>query len=128
MASPDRHGCPGLLQGAARGWEAGQFRVSGRGVPAPDTRLAPISQIQRRLQEELDRELGPGASGSRVPYRDPARLPLLTATIAEVLRLRPVVPLALPHRTTRPSRCVPRAGDEWDPHGTGGGAGVLAGL
>uniref|UniRef100_A0A7N5P6V5 Steroid 21-hydroxylase n=1 Tax=Ailuropoda melanoleuca TaxID=9646 RepID=A0A7N5P6V5_AILME len=60
-------------------------------------------EIQRRLQEELDRELGPGASGSRIPYRDPARLPLLTATIAEVLRLRPVVPLALPHRTTRPS-------------------------
>ncbi|KAI4561089.1 hypothetical protein MJG53_021146, partial [Ovis ammon polii x Ovis aries] len=62
-----------------------------------------ISQIQRRLQEELDRELGPGASCSGVTYKDRARLPLLNATIAEVLRLRPVVPLALPHRTTRPS-------------------------
>ncbi|XP_032703091.1 steroid 21-hydroxylase isoform X5 [Lontra canadensis] len=60
-------------------------------------------EVQQRLQEELDRELGPEASGSQVPYRDPARLPLLTATIAEVLRLRPAVPLALPHRTTRPS-------------------------
>ncbi|XP_077017501.1 steroid 21-hydroxylase isoform X2 [Tamandua tetradactyla] len=60
-------------------------------------------EILQRLQEELDRELGPQASESRVPYKDRARLPLLNATITEVLRLRPVVPLALPHRTTRPS-------------------------
>ncbi|KAM6185058.1 steroid 21-hydroxylase [Rhynchocyon petersi] len=60
-------------------------------------------EIQQRLQEELDRELGPSASNSRVQYKDRARLPLLNATIAEVLRLRCAVPLALPHRTTRPS-------------------------
>ncbi|XP_014638412.1 PREDICTED: steroid 21-hydroxylase isoform X2 [Ceratotherium simum simum] len=60
-------------------------------------------EIQQRLQDELDRELGPRALGFRVPYKDRARLPLLNATIAEVLRLRPVVPLALPHRTTRPT-------------------------
>ncbi|XP_037698379.1 steroid 21-hydroxylase [Choloepus didactylus] len=60
-------------------------------------------EIQLRLQEELDRELGSGASRSRIPYKDRDRLPLLNATIAEVLRLRPVVPLALPHRTMRPS-------------------------
>uniref|UniRef100_A0A8C0XJB6 Steroid 21-hydroxylase n=1 Tax=Castor canadensis TaxID=51338 RepID=A0A8C0XJB6_CASCN len=60
-------------------------------------------EIQRRLQEELDSELGPSASDSQVTYKDHRRLPLLNATIAEVLRLRPVVPLGLPHRTTKPS-------------------------
>ncbi|XP_066215907.1 steroid 21-hydroxylase isoform X1 [Saccopteryx leptura] len=60
-------------------------------------------EVQQRLQEELDRELGTGAWSAGVRYKDRARLPLLNATIAEVLRLRPVVPLALPHRTTRPS-------------------------
>ncbi|XP_003789336.1 steroid 21-hydroxylase isoform X1 [Otolemur garnettii] len=58
-------------------------------------------EIQQRLQEELDLQLGSSASGSWVSYKDRERLPLLNATIAEVLRLRPVVPLALPHRTTQ---------------------------
>ncbi|XP_012928251.1 steroid 21-hydroxylase isoform X1 [Heterocephalus glaber] len=61
-------------------------------------------EIQRRLQEELDLELGPDSFTSRLLYKDRKQLPLLNATIAEVLRLRPVVPLALPHRTIRPSR------------------------
>ncbi|XP_064140049.1 steroid 21-hydroxylase isoform X1 [Loxodonta africana] len=60
-------------------------------------------EIQQRLQEELDRELGPSTSNSWIKYKDRARLPLLNATIEEVLRLRSSVPLALPHRTTRPS-------------------------
>lgn len=79
----------------------GWLAASGK---SPSFKLVPTSQFQQRLQEELDRELGPRAWGSRVPYKDRSRLPLLNATIAEVLRLRPVVPLALPHRTTRPSR------------------------
>uniref|UniRef100_A0A8D2KMP5 Steroid 21-hydroxylase n=1 Tax=Urocitellus parryii TaxID=9999 RepID=A0A8D2KMP5_UROPR len=60
-------------------------------------------EVQHRLQKELDLQLGPGASSSQVLYKDRMRLPLLNATISEVLRLRPVVPLALPHRTIRPS-------------------------
>nr|XP_004672045.2 steroid 21-hydroxylase [Jaculus jaculus] len=60
-------------------------------------------EVQRRLQEELDLELGPGAPSILTAYKDRKRLPLLRATIAEVLRLRPVAPLALPHRATRTS-------------------------
>ncbi|XP_051009531.1 steroid 21-hydroxylase [Acomys russatus] len=57
-------------------------------------------EIQKRLQEELDLNLGPG---SQLLYKNRTQLPLLMATISEVLRLRPVVPLALPHRAIRAS-------------------------
>ncbi|XP_072493677.1 steroid 21-hydroxylase isoform X2 [Notamacropus eugenii] len=60
-------------------------------------------EIQRRLHEELDQELGPGFSGSPPNYGDRARFPLLNATIAEVLRLRPAAPLAIPHCTKQSS-------------------------
>ncbi|XP_036624326.1 steroid 21-hydroxylase [Trichosurus vulpecula] len=60
-------------------------------------------EIQRRLHEELDQELGPGVSGSPPNYGDRARFPLLNATITEVLRMRPAAPLALPHCTQKSS-------------------------
>ncbi|XP_043859289.1 steroid 21-hydroxylase [Dromiciops gliroides] len=60
-------------------------------------------EIQRRLQEELDQELGSSISGSHPNYRDKVRFPLLNATISEVLRMRPAAPLAIPHCTKQPS-------------------------
>ncbi|XP_074423961.1 steroid 21-hydroxylase [Larus michahellis] len=60
--------------------------------------LLPRPQLQARLREELWRVLGP--SGVPEPG-DAPRLPLLQATIAETLRLRPPAPLALPHCALR---------------------------
>ncbi|XP_044839739.1 steroid 21-hydroxylase-like isoform X1 [Mauremys mutica] len=55
-------------------------------------------QVQDGIHAELQRVLGPERPPS---YGDRDRLPLLSATISETLRLRPVAPLALPHSTTR---------------------------
>lgn len=50
-----------------------------------------------RAQEEVDRVVGP----SRMPNKDDiANLPYIRASMLEVLRWRPVTPLALPHHTT----------------------------
>ncbi|XP_051499746.1 LOW QUALITY PROTEIN: steroid 21-hydroxylase [Apus apus] len=55
-------------------------------------------ELQEQLRQELWRELGPGGTPE---VGDTGRLPLLQATIAETLRLRPPVPLALPHCALR---------------------------
>ncbi|XP_059827251.1 steroid 21-hydroxylase [Hypanus sabinus] len=53
------------------------------------------------IQDQIYQEICSRVGEDRYPeYADHKKLPLLMATIAEVLRLRPVVPLSLPHQTT----------------------------
>ncbi|XP_062278458.1 steroid 21-hydroxylase [Scomber scombrus] len=57
-------------------------------------------EVQTRVHEELRTVL----EGQDPKYSDRHKLPVLCALINEVLRLRPVAPLAVPHRAIRDSR------------------------
>nr|BAA13253.1 Cytochrome P-450c17S [Oryzias latipes] len=58
------------------------------------TYLIHYPEVQKQIQEELDRKVGV----DRPPQlSDRGSLPFLEATIREVLRIRPVAPLLIPH-------------------------------
>lgn len=59
--------------------------------------LATYPEIQARVHAEMDDVIGSG----RLPHlSDRGSLPYLESTIAEVLRIRAIVPLSLPHKST----------------------------
>ena len=59
--------------------------------------MATYPDVQARVHAELDDVIGSG----RMPcLNDRGNLPFLESTIAEVLRIRAIVPLSLPHKST----------------------------
>ena len=52
--------------------------------------------VQRRAQEEIDSVVGRGRTPT---FADRPRLPYVEALLRELFRWRPVLPLAIPHRS-----------------------------
>lgn len=65
--------------------------------------LVIFSQVQKKIQEELDCKIGMERPPS---LNDRGKLPYLEATIREVLRIRPVSPLLIPHVALTNSRYI----------------------
>lgn len=56
--------------------------------------MAMFPEVQKKLQAELDRVVGPG----RLPdFDDIENMPYLRAVLMETARWQPVTPVALPH-------------------------------
>eukprot|EP01065_Artemidia_motanka_P046321 TRINITY_DN6992_c0_g3_i3.p1 TRINITY_DN6992_c0_g3~~TRINITY_DN6992_c0_g3_i3.p1 ORF type:complete len:535 (+),score=182.19 TRINITY_DN6992_c0_g3_i3:63-1667(+) len=65
--------------------------------------LCNYPETQRKVQEELEREVGPG----RLPsYEDRDRLPYLNAVILELMRWKHFAPFGLPHQTLEDTQCL----------------------
>lgn len=65
--------------------------------------LCNYPETQRKVQEELDRVVGP----DRLPtYKDRANLPYLNAVLLELMRWKHFAPFGLPHMTLKDTQCL----------------------
>ena len=63
--------------------------------------VASRPEVQKRLQQEIDSVVGTGCAPS---YDDRSKMPYVEAFILELMRLKTLVPLSIPHATYRDAR------------------------